>query len=75
MKHFDEIKFLNDLLSQHWEYVYFFGKDPNNTWEIWKELFLEVLDKHAPLQQKKFDQVKSLGSLVKYRPSLIHKTN
>jgi hypothetical protein len=22
-------------------------------WEIWKELFLEVLNKHAPLQQKK----------------------
>ena len=53
MKNFDEIRFLNDLLSQHWEYVYFFGNDPNNMWEIWKELFLEVVDKHAPLQQKK----------------------
>ena len=53
MKNFDEIKFLNDLLSQHWEYVYFFCNDPNDMWEIWKELFLEVFDKHAPLQQKK----------------------
>ena len=53
MKNFDEIKFLNDLLSQHWEYVYFIGSDPNDMWEIWKELFLEVLDKHASLQQKK----------------------
>ena len=34
-------------------YVYFFADDPNCMWEIWKNLFLEVLDKHAPLQRKK----------------------
>ena len=33
--------------------VYFFAKDPNTKWEIWKNLFLEVLDKHAPFQNKK----------------------
>ena len=53
MKNFDEKKFIDELLNQHWDYVYFFGDDPNAMWEIWKELFLEVLDKHAPLQQKK----------------------
>jgi hypothetical protein len=29
-------------------------------WEIWKNLFLEVLDKHAPLQQKKVRSKKVL---------------
>ena len=48
-----EIRFIEELLKQHWEYVYFFADDPNAMWEIWKNLFLEVLDKHAPLQQKK----------------------
>ncbi len=48
MKNFDEKKFVDELLTQHWEYVYFLGNDPSATWEIWKELFLEALDKHAP---------------------------
>ena len=53
MKNFDKEKFTKELLKQHWEYVYFFAEDPNAMWEIWKNLFLEVLDKHAPLQHKK----------------------
>ena len=53
MKKLDKERFLDELLAQHWEYVYFFGKDPNTMWEIWKDLFLEVRNKHAPLQQKK----------------------
>ena len=53
MEHFNEEKFVNELLNQQWENVYFFGDDPNATWRIWKELFLEVLNKHAPLQHKK----------------------
>ena len=62
MKNFNEKKFIDELLNQHWDYVYFFGDDPNAMWEIWKELFLEVLDKHAPLQQKK---VRSTGCIKK----------
>ena len=31
----------------------FFGKNPNTIGELWKELFVEVLNKHAPLQHKK----------------------
>ena len=53
MKNFDEEKFVAEQLKQHWEYVYFFAEDPNAMWEIWKKIFLNVLDKHAPLQQKK----------------------
>ena len=36
MKNFDEGKFIEELLKQHWEYVYFFADDPNAMWEIWK---------------------------------------
>ena len=53
MKHFNEAKFVNELLNQQWENGYFFGDDPNAMWRIWEELFLEVLNKHAPLQHKK----------------------
>ena len=53
MKNFDEKKFAEELLKQHWEHVYFFAEDLNAMWEIWKKLFLEVLDQHAPLQHKK----------------------
>ena len=53
MKNFNEEKFVAELLKQHWEQVYFFSEDPNDMWEIWKKIFVEVLDKHAPLQCKK----------------------
>jgi hypothetical protein len=49
MKKFDHQKFVEDLYL----YIYFFAEGPNAMWEIWKELFLEVLDNHAPLQNKK----------------------
>ena len=39
-------------MLQQWENVYFFAETPNAMWEIWKMLFLQVLDKHAPLQHK-----------------------
>ena len=53
MKKFNEEKFIAELSKQEWEYVYFFADDPNAMWEIWKRIFLEVLDKHAPRQHKK----------------------
>ena len=53
MKKFETKKFVEDLKQQPWENVYFFADTPNAKWEIWKILFLEVLDKHAPLQHKK----------------------
>ena len=53
MKKFSEQKFLHDLRTQSWEHVYFFADNPNSMWETWKQLFLQVLDKHTPLQSKK----------------------
>ena len=34
MKNFNENNFVNELLDQHWECIYFFGKNPNHMWEI-----------------------------------------
>ena len=53
MKNFNEHQFLQDMLIQSWEHVYFFADNPNSMWEIWKQLFLQVLNKHASLQNKK----------------------
>ena len=53
MKNFNEQNFIKELQEQRWEYKYFFATDPNCMWEIWKTLFLEVLNKHAPIQNKK----------------------
>ncbi|CAB3994041.1 Hypothetical predicted protein, partial [Paramuricea clavata] len=58
MKNFNENNFLHDLKIQSWENVYFFADNPNSMWQIWKELFLQVLDKHAPLQGKKIKSKK-----------------
>ena len=58
MKNFNENKFLHDLKIPSWENVYFFADNPNGMWQIWKELFLHVLDKHAPLQSKKIKSKK-----------------
>ena len=59
MKNFNEEKFIEDLLKQPWEHIYFCAEDPNAMWEIWKKIFLDVLDKHAPLQHKKIRSIKA----------------
>ena len=53
MKRFNSDKFLNDLAAQSWDDIYFFADNPNTMWGMWKDLFLQILDKHAPLQNKK----------------------
>ncbi|CAB3985229.1 Hypothetical predicted protein, partial [Paramuricea clavata] len=39
-KHFNERLFLEDLSSIPWEYANNFN-DPNDSWFVWKSLFLE----------------------------------
>ncbi len=79
MKNFNEKNFMEDLLNQHWKYIFFFGKNPNTMWELWKELFLEVLNKHAPLQHKKTKSSKvawitnSIKGLINTRDKLKRK--
>ena len=46
--------FVDELLNQHWEYIYFFGDDPNAMCMGNMETsFLEVIHKHTPIQHKK----------------------
>ena len=61
MKNFNDNKFISELMQQHWEYIYYCAEDPNAMWEIWKSVFPEVLDKHAPLQHKKIRPKKFHG--------------
>ena len=66
-------------MQQHWEYIYFYAEDPNAMWEIWKSIFLEVLDKHAPIQHKKLRSKKvpwitsSIKELINKRDRLKRK--
>ena len=41
MKRFNEQRFLQDLMNQPWEHVYFFAENPDSMWQIWKQLFLD----------------------------------
>ncbi|XP_028414633.1 uncharacterized protein LOC114537740 [Dendronephthya gigantea] len=49
MKRFNEQRFNEDLLTQPWEQIVL-KSDSDSMWACWKELFLNVLDKHAPIQ-------------------------
>ena len=79
IKNFNENKFISKLMQQHWEYIYYCAEDPNAMWEIWKSIFLEVLDKHAPLQHKKLRSKKvpwitsSIKELINRRGKLKRK--
>ena len=66
MKKIDKGRFLDELLTQHWEYVYFFGNDPNAMWEIWKYW----INMHH-FNEKRSDHIRSLGSQAKLRASFI----
>ena len=35
-----------------WELVYQHN-DPNLRWQVWKDLFLQALDRHAPIQRRR----------------------
>ena len=50
-KRFNETDFIRELSSIPW-YVITQFSNPNDCWQIWKSLFLEIVDKHAPLFHK-----------------------
>mgnify|MGYP000170449695 CR=1 FL=1 len=52
MKRFDQQQFIADLLGQPWEPIVL-KKDTNSMWSFCKEVFLEILNKHAPIQNKR----------------------
>ena len=48
-KNFDENKFIHDLYEVPWEIIEYFD-DINEAVDVWNTLFLEVVNKHAPLK-------------------------
>ena len=48
-KKFNSELFLMDLRNIQFDQMKEIAKDPNELWQIWKTLFLEVLNKHAPV--------------------------
>ena len=66
MKRFNQHHFNEDLLAQRWEQIVL-QSDTDSMWTLWKELFLEVLDKHAPIQhiRKKSSSIPWLTSEIK----------
>ena len=52
-KNFNEVGFLNDLKEINWKSINSHSADPNNMWSIWKKMFMDCIDKHAPLRKRR----------------------
>ena len=52
-KNFENHLFLKDLKALNLDEIKNITKDPNQMWSLWKNLFLGVLDKHAPITEIK----------------------
>ena len=78
MKRFDQQQFIDDLLGQPWERI-ILQKDTNSMWSSWKEMFLEILNRHAPIQNKRTRSfnvpwlTKEIKELIHYRDKLKRK--
>ena len=46
-KHFNEENFLTDLNNASWPVIKS-GMEVNSAWNAWKDIFLTIVDKHAP---------------------------
>jgi hypothetical protein len=57
LKYFNAENFQADLRSQEWELLDN-QSCVNKMWDIWKTLFMTVLDKHAPIREKSEEQTK-----------------
>ena len=66
MKRFNQYRFNEDLLAQPWEQIVL-QSDADSFWTLWKELFLEVLEKQAPIPhiKKKSSSIPWLTSEIK----------
>ena len=51
LKHFKRELFIKDLENIPWEDIK--NANPNREWENWKALFLSIVDKHAPLKERR----------------------
>ena len=57
-KNFDREAFIDDIKETSFHLASLLD-DPNEMWEAWKSLFLEIVNKHAPIRKRK---VKSKSS-------------
>ena len=57
-KNFDREAFIDDIKEKPFHLASLLD-DPNEMWEVWKSLFLEIANKHAPIRKRK---VKSKSS-------------
>ena len=57
-KHFNSANFRADIFAQPWDDLKHYH-DPNDMWKKWKDLFLTVCDRHAPLKTKRTRSSKS----------------
>ena len=55
---FDKDKFLNDLKQKEWSKIALYS-DPNEMWDLWKQLLMSSIDKHAPVKHKRIGKKKS----------------
>ncbi|CAH3157598.1 unnamed protein product, partial [Porites lobata] len=46
-KHFNEENFLTDLKNASWPVIKS-AMEVNSAWNTWKDIFLNIVDKHAP---------------------------
>ena len=77
MKKFDKTEFLNDLLSIDWKGIVSDTDDINVIVEHWSNIFSLILEKHAPMRNKRvserFDSQKSFGSCLPVAISFVSK--
>ena len=65
---FDEIAFISELKMIPFDQIKLLTDDPNEMWFLWKTMFLDVLNKHAPVTE-----IKIKGNSLPYITSDIRK--
>ena len=65
---FYEIAFISELKKIPFDQIKLLTNDPNEMWFLWKTMFLDVLNKHAPVTE-----IKIKGNSLPYITSDIRK--
>ena len=68
MKHFDETSFLAEISSIDWKLVLQSSTDLDSAVEKWTNLLSLIIEKHAPMRQRRVSQNTVIGSLLTSRP-------
>ena len=72
MQKFNVNTFRNDLDNLPWDNVKKLG-DVNDQWQLSKNMFLSVVDKHAPLKRKRIRNKKSPWLTSEIKQQLVHR--